>query len=271
MMGPHPGHRDGPGLRLVLGPARVLNLKSSGRKRHALATVAINLGMEEEVRRQPAAGRGINPSHPVPENERGHRGTAILVLHVQHHQDRGVTRKEDVHVATKAEVLSPLADIKAEFGLALAGVAAVNLDDSVLDRQSRELALQGAVAKHGQVHPALGVLRGTDRLFRLGAAGRLLVNRLGVWTGRLKLRGHTGLVVHLDQKHRPAVLHQPGSSRTLGRLHPALGVNIHSTLVNHCFARAAFRERVRFSCIADRRQSSPPRTSPWSSTGLVRS
>ena len=27
----------------------------------------------------------------------------------------------------------------------------------------------------------------------------------------------------------------------------------HSTLVNHCFARAAFRERVRFSCIVDRR------------------
>src|SRR5271166_5596468 len=67
MMGLHPGHRDGPDLRLVLGPARVLNLKSSGRKRHALATVAINLGVEEEVRRQPAAERGINPSHPVPE------------------------------------------------------------------------------------------------------------------------------------------------------------------------------------------------------------
>ncbi len=27
----------------------------------------------------------------------------------------------------------------------------------------------------------------------------------------------------------------------------------HSTLVNHCIARAAFRERVRFSCIVDRR------------------
>ena len=30
----------------------------------------------------------------------------------------------------------------------------------------------------------------------------------------------------LDQEHRPAVLHQPGSSRTLGRLHPAFGVDV---------------------------------------------
>src|SRR5271157_1782026 len=177
---------------------------------------------------QRSSGRGINPSHPVPENERGHRGTAILVLHVQRHQDRGVTRKEDVHVAAKPEVLRPLADIEAEFGLALAGVAAVNLDDPVLDGKSRERALQGAVAKRGQVHPALGELRGTDRPFRLGTAGRLPVDRLGVGTGRLKLRGHTSLVPYLDQKHRPAVLHQPGSCRTLGRLHPAFGVDVDS-------------------------------------------
>ena|GEM_PF-4290712 len=93
---------------------------------------------------------------------------------------------------------------------------------------SPERALQGAVAKHGQVHPALGELRGTDRPFRLGTAGRLPVDRLGVGTGRLQLRGHTSPVPYLDQKDRPAVLHQPGSCRTLGRLHPAFGVDVDS-------------------------------------------
>ena len=71
-------------------------------------------------------------------------GPAVVVLHVQHHRDRGLAGEEDVDVAPEAQVLRPLADVEADLGLALAGVAAVDLDDPVLDRQAGELALRAA-------------------------------------------------------------------------------------------------------------------------------
>ncbi len=202
----------------VLRAARELDLIGSRRQRDRLAALAVDLGMEEEIRREPAAGRRINPPHPVAKDERGHRRPAVVVADVEDHGHRRIAREEDVDVAPETQVLRPLADVEADPRLALAGVAAVDLDDPVLEAQSGERTLERTVVEHGHIGPALDEIGGTDRRLRLGLAGRLLVDRSGVGAFGDQLGRDAGLVVNLDQEHRPAVLHQPGPGRALRAL-----------------------------------------------------
>ena len=54
------------------------------------------------------------------------------------HGHRRLAGEEDVDVAAEAQVLGPLTDVEADPRLALAGVAAVDLHDPVLEAQARK-------------------------------------------------------------------------------------------------------------------------------------
>ena len=109
-----------------------------GGSRIGLATLAVDLRVEEEIGREAATGRGIDAPHAVTKDERGHRRPAILVSNVDNQRHGRVALKEDVEVAAKTEVLGSLADVEADSRLALAGIAAVDLDDAVFEARGPE-------------------------------------------------------------------------------------------------------------------------------------
>ena len=233
-------YRDRPRLDQVFRPACQLDVVPAGRQRDRLAALAIDLGMEKEIRREPAAGRRIHPAHPVAKDERGHRRSSVLVPHVEHHRHRGLALKQDVDVAAETQVLRSLTDVEADPRLALAGIARIDLDDPVLQAQARQRSLERAVTKHGHVGPALDDLGGADRLLGLGPARRRLVDRGRVRALRDKLRRDARQVVDLDQEHRPTLLHKPRRRGSLPRFDPALGVDLdadQTVFVEHALDR----------------------------------
>jgi len=154
------------------------------------------------------------------------RNEAVVVADVEGHGDGRRGREEDVDAAPKAEVLRPLADVERELGLATAGVATVNLDDPVLQGQSRQGSIQRLIAEHGDVAPALDDVGFEDRALGLGRVGGLLENRLGVGALNRQVGRHARLVVNLDEEDAPTSLMQDGRGGARGRLHPALGVDL---------------------------------------------
>ena len=103
--------------------------------------------MKEEVGSQPAAGRRINPAHPVAKDERRHRRACILVANVENERHRRLAGKEDINIAAEAQVLSALADVEADLRFTLAGIPAVDLQDLILEAQVRT-AIVSAAGRH---------------------------------------------------------------------------------------------------------------------------
>jgi len=66
------------------------------------------------------------------------------------------TIEQHIHIIAIADVLRPLAHIERNLRLALAGVAAVELDDPVLKSQPAQLLAQGLFVVHLHVQPKLG-------------------------------------------------------------------------------------------------------------------
>ena len=70
----------------------------------------------------------------------------------------GLDVEQDRHLAAEAEVLRPLADVEADRRLALAGLAAVDKQDGVLDLQAAQVRRHRLVGEHLHVEEALGGL-----------------------------------------------------------------------------------------------------------------
>ena len=107
-------------------------------------SAAVDLRVEEEVRGQPLGRRRVDAALLVAEDERRRRRPAVLVAHVAASRRRAGSRVEqDVDSLRKPRSCVPWPTSKRELRLALAGVAAVELDDAVLEgRGRRESAAQ---------------------------------------------------------------------------------------------------------------------------------
>ena len=183
-MDPALGHLDRPAGHEVLRPAGDLDVVSARRQGDRLAVAAVDLGMEEEIRREAAAGRGINSPHPVADDERGGRRLPVLVADPEHHRHARFGLEQHIHVAAEAQVLRPLADVEADLRLPLAGIPAVDLDDPVLQAEPREGLHHRPVVVHRQVHPALDDLKRPDRRLRVRTPGRTVDRRAARWGSR---------------------------------------------------------------------------------------
>ena len=183
--------------------------------------------MEEEIGREPAAGRGIDSPHPVPKDERRHRRPAVLVADVEHDATAGFASEKNVDVTSETQVLRSLTDVEADLRLALARIAAVNLHDPVFEAQPRKSTLERTILIHDHVGPALDDLgSGRSKSFGSGLPGRPPVERSGVGAVGGQLGRDARLVVDLDQEDRPSVLDQASRGRPLRGLDPALGVDL---------------------------------------------
>ena len=121
---------------------------SSRRQRERFAVGAINLRLEEEVRRQSLGLRRIDPALRVANQERSGGGLIVRILDAELHLRRSLRVEEQVDRTAESQVLRALADIEVESRLALSGVAGEEAEDAVFQRQSREVGTQGLLVEH---------------------------------------------------------------------------------------------------------------------------
>ena len=187
-MRPGCGDRDRRRLHEVFRSPGELDLVLARRQHHRLAALPINLGMEEEIGRETAAGRGIDPPHPVAEDERCHRRPAVLITNIEDERHRGLAVEKDVDITPEPQVLRALTDVEADPRFPFARIPAMDLHDPVLEAQPGERTLEWTILIHDHIGPALDDLGGADRFFRIRAAGRLAVEGSGIGAVRRPAR-----------------------------------------------------------------------------------
>src|ERR1051325_10843639 len=102
----------------------------------------------------------------------------------------GETTEKHVDFVTKTKVRRPLTDVKENLRLPLAGIAAVELDNSIFEGEPAEAGLERLLIEHQQVEPQLrrSGLRClpffAQRFVRGGAAGTTLEDGEGIRADR---------------------------------------------------------------------------------------
>src|SRR5207247_10091772 len=124
-------------LGQILRSAGVLDRVPAGRERDGLAVGTIDLGVEEEIGREPLGLRWIDPALGIANEQAAGRGRAIIVKDVKAHLAAGLTFEQNGDLAAKAQILRALADVEAERSLALSGATAAKLQETVFEAESR--------------------------------------------------------------------------------------------------------------------------------------
>ncbi len=130
-------------LDQVFRSAGVFDFVVARRKQQRLAIGPINLVVEEEIGRQTPCPVRIDAIQFVAHDERCRRRLAVEILDAQDDLRGRQTVEQNRHAAAKAEVLRPLAHVKADIGLALARVPRVEHHDAVFDAKPRKGPPQG--------------------------------------------------------------------------------------------------------------------------------
>ena len=116
--------------------------------------------METKIRREPFRLRRIDPALLIANEERSGRGLIVFIPHTKDDLVRRLAVEKNVHLVAESEVLGSLADIEFELGLALAGVAAVELHHAIFQRQAGQFLFQRLVIGHLQIEPKFRVAPG---------------------------------------------------------------------------------------------------------------
>ena len=152
------GHRDPPRLGDVFRAAGNRDAECAGRQADALAVRAVDLRLEEEVGRQTLGDVRIDAFLIVAHEETGRRRLPVLVLHAQADGMRRRRGEQHLDVVAEADILRALADAESEDRGSLPGVAAVDLQDRVLDRESREARAHRRPVDRSRSPPSVRVL-----------------------------------------------------------------------------------------------------------------
>ena len=188
--------------RVRLGPAAELDAVRAGREPEHLAVGPVDLRVKREVRGEALRLRRIDPALSVANHEAGHGRLAGFVPHAPAHGLRRADIERDRHrVAAPVDRRDQRAlrpdELEREARAARAGVAAVDLEDAVLQLETAQRLGEWLPVEHHQVEPAVRdlVLRGAGKRARLVA--RCAKGGVGA-----------GAVVHLHQELPPAAFHQ---------------------------------------------------------------
>ena len=216
------------GLRTAIELDNVIALRQTNR----LAIHAIDLRMKREVRREALGLRGVDAALRVANDEAGGARLVVFVLHTERDFRRGQTGEKQIHLVAKTDVLRALADVETNLRLALAGVAAVELHEAILDGEAAERGPERLGIVSAEVEPEVGELE-RGRLALLAAqlvggrrGGADVVDGLRVRTDSGERRGGAGFVRDLHEELPPAVLHQLRLRVARRDLHAHLGVDV---------------------------------------------
>ena len=113
---------------------------------------------------------GVDPAARIANDERGAGGLAILIDDAENDLRRGNAIEEDIHLVPEAEILGSLANVEFDLGLALTGIAGIDLDNSVFKAETGEGPVERTGIKSLDVHPAVPHLGLRDTHLRIRSA-----------------------------------------------------------------------------------------------------
>ena len=147
---------------------------------------------------------------------------------------RDVARRQAVEqhrqIVAKADVLRALADVEGDGRFALAGVAAVELNDAIFDFEPRQRRRQRRLVEEAEIEPAIGDVARRDGLLRPRAHAEAVrsarPHALALRALDLQRRRDARFVAHLDEERAPSVLHELRLRGARGHLDAALGIDV---------------------------------------------
>ena len=220
-------------INVVLRPALHDGGVFARREMDRLTVGPVDLLVKEEVGSQPPRGVRIDAAELVANGQCGHRRSPVEVLDPErdlHGRDAG---EQDRYRIAEAQVLRSLSHMKAEQRLTSPDIAAVELNDAVLQFESRQAGLERLLVEHLRVEEPV---RHVSRLHELLIGHRLLarvlraalIDRQQVGTFGHERRGDTRLVVDLHEKRAPALLNQLALGRAFDQRDATLGIDAHA-------------------------------------------
>src|ERR1700722_18436760 len=108
------------------------------RQTYRLSIRAIDLRLKEEVRSQALGGIRIEPVEPVANDKRSQGRVAGFVAHAQLDAPCRKGIEQYQNVITEANILAALPDIEADLRRALPAVAAIDLQNAIVQGQPGE-------------------------------------------------------------------------------------------------------------------------------------
>ena len=201
-------------LRDGLGAARHLEVVGAGGQLDLPAVRAIDLRLKRKVRREAFGQRGINAILRIA-NEKGRRGRrAVFIPHPQRDLLGRARGEKHIHLVAETQVLRPLTHVEGKLRLPPPRVAAVKLDDAILQRQPAQGRSERGRVKHREVEPLVGNFR-----------RRRVRHLLRVRADRVQRRGGAGVICHLHEENAPAALVQFRRRLAHRHLHAHLGID----------------------------------------------
>src|ERR1051326_195795 len=188
------------------------------------AVSAIDLGMKRKIGGEPLGLRRINSPLRVANDEFCGGGLVVFIADPQRDGAGGEASEKSVHFVAKTDVLRTLADVERDLRFAVSGIAAVELDDAVFERQTAKGLLQRLCVIALQFEPELVTVRKWRTLALLAielvggaalrAAAVVRINRNRVGTDSLQWSGRARVVDDFDQKLPPALFGEFGFGRS---------------------------------------------------------
>ena len=140
---------------------------------------------------------------------------------------RGQGSEDDHDVVAEPDILGSLPHVESDLSRTLAGVAAIDFEDRVLQRQPGEAPPHGRLLVERNIGPTFGRIAGAEFHGRCRVAARPDVHAPAVRALHIERSRDMAVVGHLDKEQARARFYQFRLGSALLHLHAAFGVNVH--------------------------------------------
>src|SRR5579862_7856619 len=123
----------------IFRAAGVGNVVFALRQMEGFSVRSVDLRLKEEIGSEPFGWIRVKTTYLVTNDEGGHAGLTILVVHAENNRTRWTCSEQNRHLIAKPDVLRTLANIKADDCGSLARIAAVDGENLILDAQAGQL------------------------------------------------------------------------------------------------------------------------------------
>lgn len=152
---------------------------------------------------------------------------AVFVLDTHPNGMRRQCGEDDLDVVAEPDILRSLSNVEPNHGRSLTRIAAVRLQNHVLDAETREALPHRRPIVHSKLRPSISHMRHREIHTRARTACGWAIDPAHVGRLHPKRSGHTCFVHDLHQEQPGAVLNELRARRALLNLHAAFRADVN--------------------------------------------
>ena len=127
----------------------------AGRQFYRFAIRPVDLRLKVKVGRQAFRWIRIQAISTIPDCERSNGRLSVFIKDVEFDLTRRLGIEQDTDLISESQILAALADAKGDGGRTLAGIATVDFDDLVIQKEARESFFHGRSGRERNLCPAI--------------------------------------------------------------------------------------------------------------------